>query len=851
MSYSTQMIQAPNGGAPLKKINLSFDYIDRGEIDVYVDNALLDRSDWVFNSDTQIELNTGLNNEEIILVKRTTDVSKLRHEYSMGSAFRADTLDESLKQVLHIAQEAAESNMSGDFFTDINMNSHQIYNLDTNVTDPTAALTLAQYQADANGAHQAKLDAESAKTAAQGYRDTAKNWATKTGGKVDGSEYSAKYYAQQASSSASNASGSASAASSSASTASTHATNAGTAKTNAESARDAAKGYRDTAKDWATKTGGTVDGSEYSAKYYANLADSNSRLTVGTVNTVNPGSPAAVQITGPGGSQVIDFDIPKGDKGDAGEIQHTGSVTNGHIAVWDGSGGNKLKDGGKHQPYNATINSYGAPTELTTSDNLNSKVTPGLYTWNDGTTPVNAPVASKGAGMIALKTKSIVGVITQIVHLYTGEMYKRITTDKGSNWTDWQQVIQTGLTADTRYAGLLLNKTDPNTTNTESWYESGFYRSVTGDTNVPSPVPANGGQCIISNWANSDNVNQLWFGHGTANDTSQHRIIWKIKRNGTWSSYTAEIPVMTGGALQLRGNDIVNDWTNATASSRKSLTNSTANAGTYIDIVPNGTSKVSQLNLFGTNSKTNTDVLSLSTDGTNANISATKLGSGSYKPLKIRTSDTDRIIINTNGQAEFKQRSTWTNTSSIKLPVGTTAQRPSNAAGELRYNSSLGYFEGNNGSGWLGLGCSQATLLDVVRASSNQNISNNTYVKIQFNSTISGSGWDGTNFRFKPTVPGVYLVTLFCYTEVYSGSSPNVARNILSLYKNGTEFSWIATANKSSITASLSPTLTCLVSLNGSSDYIEGFIYIEDSGGTSWRVVARDNRTRMQVVRLA
>jgi len=45
MSNSTQMIQAHNNGAQLKKIKLSFDYIDRDEIDVYVDNALLDRSD--------------------------------------------------------------------------------------------------------------------------------------------------------------------------------------------------------------------------------------------------------------------------------------------------------------------------------------------------------------------------------------------------------------------------------------------------------------------------------------------------------------------------------------------------------------------------------------------------------------------------------------------------------------------------------------------------------------------------------------------------------------------------------------------------------------------------------------
>lgn len=43
-------------------------------------------------------------------------------------------------------------------------------------------------------------------------------------------------------------------------------------------------------------------------------------------------------------------------------------------------------------------------------------------------------------------------------------------------------------------------------------------------------------------------------------------------------------------------------------------------------------------------------------------------------------------------------------TTALTLPVGTTGQRPTAATGQLRFNSTLGAFEGYNGSIWGSIG---------------------------------------------------------------------------------------------------------------------------------------------------
>jgi len=58
----------------------------------------------------------------------------------------------------------------------------------------------------------------------------------------------------------------------------------------------------------------------------------------------------------------------------------------------------------------------------------------------------------------------------------------------------------------------------------------------------------------------------------------------------------------------------------------------------------------------------------------------------------------------TGGSLSISGDADFTGTGAIKVPVGTTAQRPTPATGDLRFNSTLTAFEGYNGSNWSPVG---------------------------------------------------------------------------------------------------------------------------------------------------
>ncbi len=153
-------------------------------------------------------------------------------------------------------------------------------------TDPTVGvegglLTQCQNAADdaeesAGNAATSETNAGNSATAAAASEALAEKWASYTDGLVDSTNYSAKRYALNAAASETNAGESEDAAALSEQHAKTSEDNAalseqhaGTSETNAGNSATAAGNSATLAQKWASLTGATVDGSEYSAKKYA------------------------------------------------------------------------------------------------------------------------------------------------------------------------------------------------------------------------------------------------------------------------------------------------------------------------------------------------------------------------------------------------------------------------------------------------------------------------------------------------------------------------------------------------------------------------------------------------------
>jgi len=128
--------------------------------------------------------------------------------------------------------------------------------------------------------------------------------------------------------------------------------------------------------------------------------------------------------------------------------------------------------------------------------------------------------------------------------------------------------------------------------------------------------------------------------------------------------------------------------------------------------------------------------------------------------------------------------------------------------------------------------------------SASQTISGGVYTKITFTTEEfdTNSNYDTSTSRFTPTVAGYYQIdAAVSYQNATAGELMKAQ-----IYKNGTSFKVGALAASTSSQGACSPVST-LVYMNGSTDYVEVYIYASGLGGTT-PTNATANTTYFQAV---
>lgn len=271
MAYSTQ--RAVSDGT-LQLLMISIEFFDQSEISVYFNNIPTTAYTWATSK--SLHFNAVVPAGVEVLIRRTTDLSQVRHIFSLGAQFKDSTLDDDFKQILHIAQEAVEGANVGDIYTDLNMHGNKVTNVGTAVLDGDA-VSLGQVRTESAGAWLAAGQASASATSALNSSNSAA-----------ASVVTASQARDRAVLAEGNALNSQNAAGASAVAAANSATASDTARAAAVVAQTASASSATLAQRWAAEPeDAVVQSGLYSAYHYSRKAAASATAAAASAATVN------------------------------------------------------------------------------------------------------------------------------------------------------------------------------------------------------------------------------------------------------------------------------------------------------------------------------------------------------------------------------------------------------------------------------------------------------------------------------------------------------------------------------------------------------------------------------------